>query len=321
VSGRSGVRSSTPEVDSADPAVGREPLRTPAVNFVVGLQRSAGNAAVTALIARDGAAPAAAPAPAPAPPPDKTGIGARLAVFRFIEAAKKVETDWATLKTATARAKAFGDAANTELKAAGVPEIKVRVKKMDNLGEFDFATWTLDIGKDAFAKATADRSEIGDAADTVYHESRHCEQWFRMARLQAGKGWKASKIATKLGIPSKIAKAAVANPLAAGTGAEATEASAWYESVYGTGRKQREKTLTDMPKIQKKLDAARKALAKVLKNKKATEKQKETARKKVEDLQKKWDDTYAAYRALPEEFDAWAVGDDATTEWILWERT
>jgi predicted nucleic acid-binding Zn-ribbon protein len=75
-----------------------------------------------------------------------------------------------------------------------------------------------------------------------------------------------------------------------------------------------------MPQIRKKLNAARKALAKVLTTKKATEKQKEAASKKVEELQKKFDDNYAAYRALPEEFDAWAVGDDATTEWILWER-
>jgi hypothetical protein len=316
VSGRSAVRSPDSEVERAEPGTQAESAQTPAAAFVVALQRSAGNAAVAALIARDEAAPAAAPAP----PPDRTGIGARLSLYRFIEAAKKVEADWATLKNATARAKAFGAAANAELKAAGVPEVKVRVKKMSELGQFDFATWTLEIGKDAFAKAAADRSEIGDAADTVYHESRHAEQWYRMARLQAGKGWKAWKIATKLGIPLKIAKIAVANPLASGPDAEATEASAWYESVYGTGKKHRNKTLTDMPKIEKKLEAARKALAKVNKNPKATEKQKEAASKKVDELQKKWDEVYDAYRALPEEFDAWAVGDEATTQWILWER-
>jgi hypothetical protein len=316
VSGRSAQRSSTAEVEAADQASTRQPVHTPAADLLVALQRSAGNAAVTSLIARDEAAPAVVPAP----PPDKTGIGARLAVFRFIEAAKKVESDWVALGTADARAKAFGAAANAELKLAGVPEVKVKVKKMDSSGQFSFSTWTLQIGKEAFDKAAADRDEIGDAADTVYHESRHAEQWFRMARLQAGKGWKAAKIATKLGIPLKIAKAAVASPLAVGAGTEATEASGWYESVYGTGRKHRQKTLTDMPKIDKKLEAARKALAKVLKNKKSTEKQKEAAQKKVDDLQKKWDDVYDAYRALPEEFDAWAVGDDATTEWILWER-
>lgn len=284
------------------------------------LQRSAGNAAVAAMIARDEAAPAAAPAPAPAPPPDRTGIGGRMPIYRFIEAAKQVEKDWATMKSGTERAKAFGAAANAELKAAGVPEVRIRVKKMDDLGQLDFATWTLDIGREAFDPATADRSAIGDAADTVYHESRHAEQWFRIARLQAGKGWKAWTIATKLGIPLKIAKAAVANPLAAGAGAEATQASAWYESVYGTGRKQRNKTLTDMSKLGKNLEAAKKALAKLTKSKKATEKQKEAARKKVDDLQKKYDDVYAAYEALPEEADAWDVGREVTTQWILYER-
>ena len=271
------------------------------------------------LIARDEAAPAGAPAPAPLPP-DRTGIGASRSVYPFIDAAKKIEADWVALKNATARAKALGAAANVQLKAAGVPEVKVRVKKMSNLGELDFATWTLDIGKDAFAKAAASRSEIGDAAETVYHEARHAEQWFRMARLQAGKGWNAWKIATKLGIPLKIAKAAVANPLAAGAGTEATEAGAWFESVYGTGRKHREKTLKSLPKIRKKLKAARAALAKLDKNPKATEKQKEAARKKVEDLEKEAATAYDAYRALPEEADAWDVGGEASTQWLLYER-
>ncbi len=240
-------------VRDAEPAeqAGGSAAIAPAAALVVALQRSAGNAAVTALISRDesATATASAPATAPAPLPDKTGIASRHGIGRYVAAAKKVQADWATLAKAEDRAKALGAAANEELKLAGVPAAKVRVKKLAVNGEFDFATWTLDIGKTAFEKATPSFGEVMSATDTVYHEARHAEQWFRIARLQAGKGWKAWKIATKLGIPVKIAKAAVANPLT-GTGVDATEASSWFESVYGTGEKHREKTLGDLSKTR-----------------------------------------------------------------------
>jgi hypothetical protein len=311
-----GGRESAPDGPAAERAA-----IAPAAALVVALQRSAGNAAVTALIARDDASTAtpSAPVTAPAPVPDKTGIASRHGVGRYVAAAKKVQADWGTLAGAEARAKALGAAANDELKQAGVPVAKVRVKKLSVNGEFDFATWTLDIGKAAFDKATPTFGEVMSATDTVYHEARHAEQWFRMARLQAGKGWKAWKIATTLGIPVKIAKAAVANPLS-GTGADATEASAWFESVYGKGSKHREKTLTDLSKTRKALKKAREALEKLNKNPKATQKQKEAAQKKVDEALKKRMETYAAYRALPEEADAWATGSDVETEFNLFDR-
>jgi hypothetical protein len=279
----------------------------------VELQRSAGNAVVTALIARDEAAPADVPAP------DKTGIGARVSVSRFVEAAKKVQADWDTLKTAKARGKAFAAAANAELKAAGVPEVKAKVMKMSNAGSFDFSNWTLELGKSAFTGAKPSHGDLLDVADTVYHETRHAEQWFRIARLQAGKGWSATKISTKLSIPLKIAKAAKANPLT-GTGTDVTEAASWYESVYGTGRKARKKTLRALPKTRKAAEKALAAYEKVAADPKASEAKKEAAFKKLEDAEKKRDDARKAYHALPEEADAWAVAGDVQTELLFYDR-
>lgn len=223
------------------------------------------------------------------------------------------------MTTAKERGKALGAAANAELKAAGVPEAKVRVKKLAVSGEFDFATWTLDIGKAAFEAATPSNAEIMEATDTVYHEARHAEQWFRIARLQAGKGWKAPKIAYQLSIPLKIAKLAVASPLT-GTSTDATEASSWYESVYGTGRKHRNKTLKALSKTREAVEKALAAFKKLAKNPKATEAKKEAARKKLEDAAKKRKEVYDAYRALPEEADAWSTGDDVQLEFLLYDR-
>jgi hypothetical protein len=93
-------------------------------------------------------------------------------------------------------------------------------------------TWTIAINPDKFSnrqdvtkvgELTAD--EAAEIADTIYHESRHCEQYFQIARLQAGrmkKGTKdpAAKIAKDMSIPDDIAKAAVRSPLTAARGRE-----------------------------------------------------------------------------------------------------
>jgi hypothetical protein len=316
MAGRTAVTSIDREAERVEPPKPAVDLGPPG-ELLVTLQRSAGNAAVTALIARDDATGVAAP-PAAAPAPVTTGIRSPFAIGRFVEAAKKVEANWATLKPLE-RAKVFAVAANAELAKAGVPAAKVKMKKMDDSGRFSFSTWTLTLGTEAFAAAAPSSAEIMDAADTVYHETRHAEQWFRMARLKAGAGWKAAKIAYKMSIPLKIAKAAEKAPLT-GVGDEVTEASAWYESVYGKGAKARNKTLTDLSKVGAALDKAIAALEKLEKKPKATVKQKAAAQKKVDDLRKKYDAIDAAYHALPEEADAWAVGSEVQTEYILFDR-
>jgi hypothetical protein len=159
------------------------------------------------------------------------------------------------------------DLINERLKEAGVPECDV---KLDDLGgdsgQFDFGPWTILVGKDALSKEKLSRKELDDFGNTVIHEARHAEQWFNMAQLQAGRGKTARQIANELGIPLRIAKAAVDNPIKSDQG-KAAVAHNWHESVYGAGSDHREKTLGD-------------------------------------------DGSYEDYRNLPEEHDAWRVGDE-----------
>jgi hypothetical protein len=67
-------------------------------------------------------------------------------------------------------------------------------------------------------------------ADHVFHESRHAEQHFRVARLQAAEGKDPG-----VGVEQDIADAAAASPLALGPGnAKAvSEAREWRENFYG----------------------------------------------------------------------------------------
>jgi len=79
-------------------------------------------------------------------------------------------------------------------------------------------------------------------ADTVYHEARHAEQWYRMAQMRAGQGRTAAQIATEMGIPARIAAVAAGAPLARGS-MDALIADGWYQSVYGSGSAHRERVL------------------------------------------------------------------------------
>ncbi len=128
--------------------------------------------------------------------------------------------------------------------------------------------------------------DVATMADKVYHESRHAEQWFRIARLKAGEAPAptAAALAGSLFIPQAIAKAALARPLKPLTALQKAfhskkyaerhqtkmdEAADWHQSVYGANSANRNAVLGDIQ------------------------------------------NRYAEYRALSEEVDAWAVGGSA----------
>lgn len=257
------------------------------------------------------------PEPAKAPddkakvaaPPNMSGIGTTIAVDRFVAAAKGVQKNWAKLE-AKERADQLGRAANAELRAAGCYEVTPALEEMSESGKFHNSTWVLGLGKTPFGASSVTDEQAAEIADTVYHESRHAEQWHRMARLLAGKGTKAADIMKQLEISGKAAADAATKPIKDATTSEGKEASEWYESVYGPKGADRKKLLSEiMPKYRALLDTAAAEYANVTADKTATKEQKDAA-------YKKWSDAYAAYKkeagdpyhALPEEADAWAVG-------------
>jgi hypothetical protein len=124
---------------------------------------------------------------------------------------------------------------NAMLKALNAYESKYVIDHAGSAsGTFGRVTWTITINPDKFSdrqhvtkvgQLTAD--EAAEIADTIYHESRHCEQYFRIARVQAGrmkKGAKdpGAKIAKDMSIPRDVADAAAKAPL------KATDANAGF---------------------------------------------------------------------------------------------
>jgi hypothetical protein len=151
--------------------------------------------------------------------------------------------------SAADRAAALIAAANEQLEAIGVPALKLPPTWGASGGTwaaFTFRTWTLDFNPANLDPTHYDflsADEQNDAAVYVYHEARHAEQWFRMARERAGLGATQADLEA-LGHPSDIAAAAIANPIMQCDQSQ-YEAEEWYESVYGSGRTHRDTTLTD----------------------------------------------------------------------------
>jgi uncharacterized protein (DUF433 family) len=172
-----------------------------------------------------------------------SGLAEEEEIEAFAGAARGViEGDWAT-KTSEERADALLARINERLDAANVPRVGKVIQNLGgHAGRFAFSLWAIRFNQPTLESETFTDDQAAALASTVYHEARHAEQWYRMAQMLAGQGRTAAEIAYGMGIPNRIAVAAVANPLASGS-MEALIADGWYQSVYGTGRAHRERVL------------------------------------------------------------------------------
>jgi hypothetical protein len=188
------------------------------------------------------------------------GLRSSKSTAAYIAKAKTVAADWVKLGSAEARAKALLAAVNEQLAAAKVPPVKPELKDVvGELAHFHFETWTMVLGEKAFANNTITDDEAREAEATVYHEARHAEQWFMMARLLAGQGLKQKAISKRLNtIPEdEVAKPAKDLPLAKGS-MEALIAQGWFDSVYGASSGHREEVLTRLKRTAQATEAKQK---------------------------------------------------------------
>lgn len=191
---------------------------------------------------------------------------------------------------------------NAHLEGAGIPPVTPNVEDGgNNLGSFSFGTWQMDIGEVALQDEQLTLAEAKDVVNTIFHEARHAEQWFRMAQLRASQGRSGAQIATETGIRADIAELAAASPLEPGS-MEALVAKGWYDSVYGSGSDHREAVFDE-------LDAADEALAAATERFDADPSPENRAAARAARARRQR--AFAAYRELPEENDAWATGPQA----------
>ncbi len=240
----------------------------------------------------------------------RSGLNVTVHAVGFGEDAQAGVIDrWHEL-TADERATELVRIVNLYLGAAGVPPVAANVMdEGDDAGQFDFATWALDIGRPALEIAQPTRDEAADIVDTIYHEARHAEQTFREAQFRAlelrrpggGAGEDArlaAEVAAELQIQVVIAEKAVASPLVAGT-MKALIVKGWYDSMDGPDAARRNRILTEVDDASEALDKARERFDKAPGPK---------SRAALDRAQRRYDRAHDAYRDLPEEHDAWATG-------------
>jgi hypothetical protein len=230
----------------------------------------------------------------------------------FADGFKKLQKDWKTL-TADQRQVRIKELANGAA-SPGVPDVGVHPTKMNNAGELDFSNWRLDLNQDDLDKKEFSDAEAKEFADTVYHETRHAQQWYLMAQKRAAEGKTADEISKELDIPKSVAESAAKDPLGKKDARQAC-ADALYESVYGSKAEARNKTLTDLATTRDTLKKAQQDYEKLAADKTATKKQKE-------DAFKTWQKAYADrqkirkdYMNLPEEADAWETAGNMQKHW------
>lgn len=207
---------------------------TPA-DDVIALQRSAGNQAVVQRLGHGQAVLQRKPAGLREPTP-------------ISGYAKEALDFWKEPGNAKKSLQAFADhlfaKANDALKALNVwPMQKKFDSKLGTPGQFDGTTWTMSLNDALFVQdrvvsevgqLTAD--EAAKIAGAIYHESRHAEQHFQMARVVAGASTATGntlvqEIMKSTQIPVDPATAAAAQPLAKTANKDRLAEAAAWESV------------------------------------------------------------------------------------------
>jgi hypothetical protein len=196
------------------------------------------------------------------------GIDDPAQVLAFVQDGYVIVNTW---HTAAERAEALIAALNVQLDVEGVPGVTYSTAALGSgNAEFLATSWAIALDGDSLDPYRTEffsEEEKADMLRLVYHEGRHAEQWFRIARMRAGMGEDADVLAAAMGIPGWVAACAAADPIIE-SNAETREAEEWNDSLFGYAAEFRSDMLSETGRTE---------------------------------------EQHEAYMALPEEDDAWAV--------------
>lgn len=319
----------TPPAHPADPQVD---LRVP--ERLLALQAQAGNRAVQRVVA-DGQ-PGQIPVVQRA-----TGLAAN--VDGFVQDITGVFQQWGSPEAnADTRRTALYGAIKAQLAQLNIPKVDLYSGAVGSGGSvhgtFNPRLWIIDISGKLLDNSQPSPTERAELADTVIHESRHAEQFFRVARLLCAKesdarrkrGEKqndeavASLVATSLGMDLRTVKDAQSQATKLSDD-ETAEAEMWSKSIphNAAAREQRDRAAAAFLQCLRNLQAFESDLAR-------TRKQPGPAgmpvnysyfRKRYTELRKRFETTFtqysqaymAYYSGLSFEADAWQLGRAAYT--------
>jgi len=204
----------------------------------------------TAIDRPAGAGGPVQPCPNDPPPRPCQGLGmsAPAEIESFADDMANLQREWPLLLPADriARLQAIVDA---RANAAGFlpPAIKAPSGLGNRSGELRFMYWQVAINPALLESNSLSPKQAAALGNTLYHETRHAEQWSLMAKRQAAEGRTAEQIRDELLLPGRIASDASRHPLLASDPRRPC-ADALHKSVYGEDGAARNQTLRNVEK-------------------------------------------------------------------------
>lgn len=210
---------------------------------VIQMQRIVGNQGVQRLLARQSATVSRSPAFHIQREPNGTGLEQAELSDTFVSKGYKYWTKYSNRKTSiTKYVDYLMRQVNRLLTSIGVTACEHNFEGSGGTHYFHRSEWTIEVDLDYISKGlesptvgALSQDQAGDIAGSIYHEARHAEQAFRVARMLAGEGNIAETIVSELQMPAEVVAAAMENPLVKNqeTIREFEEAKKWSSMIGG----------------------------------------------------------------------------------------
>jgi hypothetical protein len=248
--------------------------------------------------------------------PDMTGVGSEVIMTGFVQAIIDLQSDWSTLDR-DGRADRILVAANQALTDAGAMEMyAVTPADIPTPAHFSGSEWSMSIGEQYLTADSLTDEVALELAEIGLHETRHCEQYYRGYRWLAGYGATLDAMMENnpRGLPDAVIEAAHGDPLDASTGSEAEveEGQEWFTALVSDAD-EAQAPIGDLIEVIEALlarwDVADAALLAFEAD--PTSESQETFEAELEqvlELAQRYEDTYAVYRQIVDEADAFEVG-------------
>jgi hypothetical protein len=166
-------------------------------------------------------------------------------VDAFADDMAKLQEDWPSL-SGGARLDRLQAMVDARAASAGFPAPAVIAPKgLRHTGELRFKPWQIAINPSLVESEHLSPEQTAQLGDTVYHETRHAEQWSLIAKRQAAEGLASDQICDELRVPERVATDAAKRPLVSSDSRRPC-ADALYKSIYGPGRIARNSTITNL---------------------------------------------------------------------------
>ena len=203
--------------------------------------------------------------------------------------------------------------AGASLADIGAPPVKARPAGGIHEGEFDRQLWTLSVNEKGLSEHHLEPEEVADYVNIVNHEVRHGYQDALLARYLAQQATPRQQI-TEFGYSPDVAWWARSNPLPPGSPEEGL-AHTFYESLHGSGAAYRNSVFEELAEVGQELADIDEFLdrfdAPGATPAPGEEESVAAARARHVELVARHNEAFAAYRALPNEADAFEVGNAA----------